>query len=138
MRYRAGSAAKVVLVIGEKYLRSTFCMAELFEVFLRCGGQADEFRERVVPITLACATISTPFDRGRHGDHWRSEHEKLSAYHRGGGVLATDDYAEWQAMMTWAAQVPNVLSFVAKTLHPVGFDRARADDYRMVRQFLDR
>ena len=49
---RLTRADLVVAVISEKYLRSTYCMYEIYKLWQRCQGDADQLIERLVPIVL--------------------------------------------------------------------------------------
>ncbi len=69
---RIGQGQCVVLVIGDKYLRSEHCMYELVEV-----NKNRNLHDRIFPIVLAEAKIYRPIDRLSYIKHWDEKIEQL-------------------------------------------------------------
>jgi len=64
--------ACVVVVISDKYLRSAFCMSELLEIY-----RNRRFQDRIIPIVLGDASISTTPKRMAYIAHWNDELKEL-------------------------------------------------------------
>jgi internalin A len=58
-----GRGDRVFVVFSDKYLKSPFCMYELFEVWRNCRGEGREFLDRIRVFTLPSAKIWTTVDR---------------------------------------------------------------------------
>jgi len=133
----ATGSDRIVIVLGEKYLKSPFCISELHQVYLRSGSDEDAFRGRIVPITLPDAKIFSMKDRGNIARHWKSEHDEAKSL-ASDNLLAATDLVQWSLMAKWALDVPNILAFIADTLHPVGFQDAKANNWAMLSEMLKR
>jgi hypothetical protein len=48
-----GQANLVIVIFSDKYLRSPYCMTELFSIYQRSLQKKEEFLRRIVPIALA-------------------------------------------------------------------------------------
>ena len=134
---RIGDADRVVVILSEKYLRSVYCMTELHGVFTQSRAEKEDFLRRIVPLTLADARIDGPRHRAGHARHWKAEKEEWRSY-AADGSLAANDYRLLQKMDHWATDVPEMLSHIADTLHPMGFEAIVAGDFAAVKQRLER
>jgi hypothetical protein len=75
----------IVAVLSDKYLRSPFCMYELFGIFRRCRDRADGFLDHVIPIVLPDAKIARAVDRLKYAAFWKQERDELEQAIRGSG-----------------------------------------------------
>lgn len=53
----------IIVVVSDKYLRSPYCMYELFRIYRNCGSNPDRFLKRVVPLILEDARLGTVAQR---------------------------------------------------------------------------
>jgi TIR domain-containing protein len=49
---RIARADQLIVVLSDKYLRSRYCMTELYDIYRRSIGAEDEFQSRVNPLVL--------------------------------------------------------------------------------------
>ena len=69
-----GRGRAVVLVISDKYLKSSNCMYELVEI-----AKNKEVRDRIFPVVLRDADIYDPVNRIRYIKHWEDKLKELDA-----------------------------------------------------------
>lgn len=55
---RLAAADRVIVVISAKYLRSEYCMYELFKIYQNCRNKAEDFQRRIFPVILPDAGLS--------------------------------------------------------------------------------
>jgi hypothetical protein len=72
-----GEGDRIFVILSDKYLKSPFCMFELFEIWRNSRKDKAEFLRRVRIFTLDDAKIWKPVDRIRYGKYWKDQHEKL-------------------------------------------------------------
>jgi len=70
---RIGQGNCVILVISDKYLRSSNCMFELVEI-----AENKQFHDRVFPIVLADADIYDPVKRIAYVKYWEEKRTELA------------------------------------------------------------
>jgi hypothetical protein len=70
---RIGRGNCVIVVISDKYLRSSNCMFELVEI---ADGQ--QFRDRVFPVILDDAHIYDPVKRVQYIKYWETKRTELA------------------------------------------------------------
>lgn len=63
-----GRAGAIIVVISEKYLKSSNCMFELVEI-----AANKDFQDRVFPVVLSDADIYRPANRIKYVQHWEQE-----------------------------------------------------------------
>jgi len=121
---RLGRANRVFVVLSDKYLRSTFCMFELFEVWRNCRNEDDEFLRHIRVFTLPCAKIRTPVDRTLCAVYWREEWDKLNVLvkQHGYDILGERDAHQHRLMKKFANEIGDILWTVADILKPRDFD----------------
>jgi internalin A len=70
---------RVFVFLSDKYLKSPFCMFELFEIWRSSRLDKEEFRKKVRLYRLPDATIFSPKERLGYAKYWRAQHEELAA-----------------------------------------------------------
>jgi internalin A len=121
---RIGRGNRVFIVLSDKYLKSTYCMSELFEVWRNCREEGSAFIKRTRVYVKPCAKIGTLADRTQYVLHWRQQFEEMDALVKahGPGVLADADLVDYRRMETFAGKTPNMLRLVQDVLRPRNFE----------------
>jgi internalin A len=60
---------RVCIVLSDKYLKSRYCMHELFDVWRNCRESGDTFIDRTRVLVLPSAKISTAPERAQYVIH---------------------------------------------------------------------
>lgn len=130
---RIGRADRVIVVLSDKYLQSTYCMTELYSIYQRSGGEKEDFLRRIIPLLLADLCIGTPEERVQHAKHWETRYLKLKADL---DYLSVEDFRLYRAMKDWYNHVGDMLVYVNDVLTPHGFEAIVKDDFAALRQML--
>ena len=117
---RLGRGNRVFIILSDKYLKSAYCMHELFEVWRNCREDDAEFIARTRVFALASATIGTPPDRAQYAIYWRKRFEELDALVKANSqlVLSDADNADYRRMTRFVSETVNILKLVQDVLHP--------------------
>lgn len=71
-----GRSGLVVVAISDKYLRSPYCMHELYEIYRNSRQEKDEFSKRVFPIRVESIKMSDPFVIEEYLAYWEEQENK--------------------------------------------------------------
>ncbi len=120
---RIGEGHRIFVILSAKYLRSPFCMTELFEIW-RTSQQSDEaFRKRIRVFALDDVRIGTSVERIQHAKHWNTEFEALKSEFRENaalcGIAASRDL---QLMQRFAHETADILALIADMVQPRTID----------------
>jgi internalin A len=115
---------RVYIVLSDKYLKSPYCMHELFDVWRNCREDGSIFVDRTRVFVLPSAKVATAAERAQYVIHWQREFKALDALVKEHGqfVLADKDNAEFRLMSRFVSETANVLQLVQDTLRPRSFD----------------
>ena len=115
---------QVSIVLSDEYLKSPYCMHELFDVWRNCREDAGTFIDRTRVLVLPSAKISPAVERAQYVIHWQSTFKALEALVREHGqfVLSDKDNAEFRLMSRFVSETANVLQSVQDTLRPLSFE----------------
>jgi internalin A len=114
---------RVCIVLSDKYLKSPYCMHELFDVWRYCREDPETFIDRTRVLVLPTAKISTAVERAQYFDHWQSEFNARQALVRERPLAVSDKgFAELRLMSRFVSDTANVLELVQDTLRPRSFD----------------
>jgi len=115
---------RVCIVLSDKYLKSPYCMHELFDVWRNCREDGDILIYRTRVFVLPSAKISTPAERAQYVIHWQNAFKSLDALVKEHGqfVLSDKDNAEFRLMSRFVSETANVLQLVQDTLRPRSFE----------------
>ena len=121
---RIARGDRIFIVLSDKYLKSAYCMHELFDVWRNCREDDAEFIERTRVYVLPCAKISTLLDRAQYAIYWRKKFEETDAFVKEHGqlVLSDADNAEYRLMTRFVNETANILKLVQDVLRPRSFD----------------
>jgi TIR domain len=128
-----GQADVIIVVLSCKYLRSPYCMTELYAIYQRSLQQKEEFLRRIIPLVLDDAHISDFRDRAEHAKHWQKESETMEQYVQ---YLGETDLKLYHAMKRWQIEVGDMLAYISDKLAPRGFEEIVKDDFIGLRQML--
>jgi hypothetical protein len=95
---RIGLADHVIVVLSDKYLRSPYCMTELYSIYQRSLGEKEDFLRRIIPLVLKDARFGTWRDRVAYAEHWETEFKAMEEKFR---HLAEADFRLYKAMQEW-------------------------------------
>ena len=70
---RIATGDRVIIVLSDKYLRSPFCMYELYEIWLQTRAEDQRFLNRIRVFTQDDAEIWTIKDRLQRAKFWKDE-----------------------------------------------------------------
>ena len=119
-----GHGDRVFVFLSDRYLKSPFCMFELFEIWRNSRLDKEEFRAKIQLYRLRDATILTPKDRLAYAKHWRAQHDELAAVLKGTdpSLLGESNFKAFRLMQDFAHHVGDILALFADTLLPRAFD----------------
>jgi len=114
-----GRGDRVFIVLSEKYLKSPYCMFELFEVWRNSKSDVELFLERTRIYSLPDARIDTNEDRISYGVHWQNEFNKLRRLVTPNLVVAGQKaIQDLRLMGRFYFDVADILATIADTVHP--------------------
>jgi hypothetical protein len=123
----------VVVVLSDKYLRSPYCMTELYGIYQRVQGDKSDFLEHVIPLALDDAKISSWRERAALAEHWEREFKEMEKRSQHLGV---EDFKLYKAMQDWHNHVGDMLAYVGDKLHPHGFEQIVENDFAALMRML--
>jgi internalin A len=121
---RIGRGDLIFIVLSDKYLKSAYCMHELFDVWRNCREDDEEFIRRTRVYKLPCVTIKTDDDRAQYVIYWQEEFNRKRALVEKHGQFVLSDAAndEYRFMTRFANETANILHLVQDILKPQSFD----------------
>ncbi len=117
---RLGAGDRIFIILSEKYLKSPFCMFELFEVWRQSKRDDAEFLKRVRIYRLPDAKIGTLRERLEIGAFWKKEYTEVEALiqEHGPDIIGGNDFNRYKLMKDFALHVGDILGLVMDTLQP--------------------
>ena len=121
---RIGKGQAVVVVISDKYLKSPYCMFELFEIYRNL-----DFKNRIFPIVLNDANIFDPMPRLEYLKYWQDKKKELDdAILKFGADAFTvigEDYKTYKKIFDNYGDFANIL----KDINSLTPDMHRSDNF---------
>jgi GTPase SAR1 family protein len=75
-----GEGDLIVVVISNKYVKSPYCMFELYEIARNCKFDKSLFAQRILPIMVEFIDFSDPFILEPYFEHWEKEEQKWEEF----------------------------------------------------------
>jgi predicted KAP-like P-loop ATPase len=106
---RIGKARFIIMVIGDKYLKSPYCMNNLVDI-----DRNKNFRDRTFPIILSDAQIFSPVDRLKYSKYWDEKIEDLeSALEEANSSKTTGTHAELDRYKYFRENIDRLLTILS-------------------------
>ncbi|MCP5142149.1 MAG: TIR domain-containing protein [Gammaproteobacteria bacterium] len=137
---RLGEGRCIVVVISAGYLRSEYCLYELYRIWLTSKQRDADFLQRVVPLVQADTNIGSPLDRTRHAAHWLQQHGEIEALIRehGSSVIGEEDFHRHRLLGDFHRHIGDMLALINDLNVPRDPDTLRHDDFRVVRELIEK
>jgi hypothetical protein len=119
-----GEGARVFIFLSDKYLRSAYCMFELFEMWRNSRQNKVGFMSRVRFFTIDKARIGTPSEWLEYTQYWKKERDDLrTAIEDVGWEIAGDETIKrYKLMESFTGQISDVLALFADVVQARTFD----------------
>jgi internalin A len=132
---RLSRADCVIVVLSNEYLRSRYCMTELYDVYRRSLGVEDEFQRRVIPLLLDNSRINDWEDRLVYAQFWKDQYQKMEPHL---SILGGASRRLYDDMYDWHRHIDDILGFLSDRLGPRGFEDIVKENFAALRQMLQR
>ena len=108
--------------LSEKYLRSEFCMYELYHLWQWSRSHSAQFHDRVRIFNIDAQIFSIP-DRLKIARHWKTQFDEYKSYGKEDfEVMAPDTFGLIKKVQAFAMHTDEILSHIARTVQPNDFN----------------
>ena len=123
----------ILAVISDKYLRSEYCIYELFRIYRNCADQPDRFLGKVIPLILPDAKLNSSKNRLLRAVYWTEQEKELmplvQAYVE---AVGTEFFKKFKLIGEFARNASNLLEHLVYKLQPRDFERQAAEGFQEV------
>lgn len=106
-----GKANFVIVAISDEYLRSRFCMYELYEIYRNAGLNKEEFAKRIFPIRLEDIELSNQDIVNGYVDFWQKEEQQWEKRMKeNSDSITEEDTRQYQFVKRLVNDIGNILS----------------------------
>lgn len=119
-----GDGDRIFVVLSDKYLKSPYCMYELYAIWSRSGADPGTFFNRVCLWVHPDVTMRDLGDRMRYAQHWKDRHAALDKQQRKLGLdaLSDEDIAEYRYIAEFHRSVSRILFSLFDRVGPRDWD----------------
>ena len=136
---RLTRADHAVAIISDKYLRSPYCMFEIYKLWQKSETEAEEMAQRVIPIVLPKVKIGSVVERAPYVRYWMDYAKTLGELIRELGTNASSkSQQEARLVREFAHHIDDILVFLNDVLMPRQLEVHLDNDFKAVRDALRR
>ena len=129
----------VVAVISDKYLRSPYCMFEIYKLWQKNEAGAELMAGHLVPMILPDVRIGNFEDRLPYLEYWGERAKKLEALIRNPAVSpSSESWEEVRLVREFAHHLDGILVFLQDVLMPRKLEAHLDNGFEAVREALRR
>lgn len=134
-----GSANYVVVAISDKYLRSRFCMYELYELYKNSGMNAEKFGKKLFPVRIdETLNLSDPDTVNSYVRYWQEQEDSWEKRMKEDTGSITEEQArQYQFIKRLVTDVQNILSCLAD-INALNQRTLQANDFADIKMALRR
>lgn len=128
-----GRSGLVVVAISDKYLRSPYCMHELYEIYRNSRQDKDEFAKRVFPIRVESIKMSDPFIIEEYLAYWEEQETKWkNLVQKRASQLSPAHFNEYDKVREINAKFSELLAFL-QDMNSMSKKLLAQDDFAIVK-----
>jgi hypothetical protein len=136
---RLTRADHAVAIVSDKYLRSPYCMFEIYKLWQKSQTEAEDMNQRVVPIVLPEVRIGNLVERAPYLRFWDEQAKSLEELIGNLGIKAgSKSQQEARLVREFAHHIDDILVFLSDVLMPRQLEAHVYDDFEAVRDALRR
>lgn len=114
---RLAQGDRIIVLLSDKYLKSPYCMYELYRIWIEASANEDRFRESVRLYRHKNADIGTLQARADYVRYWRQRHKDEMAL-VAEGMVGPRGYRAVDATRKIAVHIVDILELIADMLQP--------------------
>jgi internalin A len=128
---RLADGDRILAVISDKYLRSDYCMYELFRIWRNCADQPRRFVRKVIPLILPDAKLGSLEGRLNRSIYWKEQEENLkSKIESQVDAVGTELFRKYKLIGEFAHNTSNMLEHLVDKLQPRDLDRQAKEGFK--------
>lgn len=132
-----GKGNIIIIALSDKYLKSRFCMFELYEIYRNCGMSKADFVKKVFPVRVEEINLSDPHVIDQYADYWKAEELKHEAIVKDVNQETTSEqFAQYEAVKRIASEIGNLLNFLSD-INSLNIELISENDFAAMKQSLD-
>ena len=128
MRHELAAGDRVFVWLTDAYLRSPYCMVELYELWRRADGDAKRFYGQVRLVLGDDVSIRLPTDKARYADLWQEQKATVDAQALRDEHWDDEIVRERNAVSRFASKTYALLTFIGNHVAYGSFDELRAEE----------
>ncbi|HTE24162.1 toll/interleukin-1 receptor domain-containing protein [Flavitalea sp.] len=133
---RLGSAAIIIVVISDKYLKSHNCMFELLTIYRRSNSDADEMKKKIFPLFLDDVKIFDGLQISNHTTFWENKHRELEEEIRKGGSNRAEISGDLSTYREIASNTARLMGILAD-MNASDLAKILANDFSELKKSID-
>jgi hypothetical protein len=133
-----GNADFVIVAISDKYLKSKFCMYELYEIFRNSGMNRDEFGKKIFPIRIEeMLNLSDPDVVNGYIRYWKEQEQEWTKRVKEESDSITEEQArQYQFIKRLVIDIRNILSCLAD-INSLNLSTLKSNDFADIKSALE-
>ncbi|MFT5157371.1 MAG: hypothetical protein ACI9NN_002103 [Bacteroidia bacterium] len=124
-----GEGRVIIVALSDKYLKSQFCMFELYEIYRNSKMDKDEFSKKLFPIRVEELDLADPEVIDSYLTYWKNEEEKWTKLIKENGEnLTTEQSNQHQIVKRIVTDLGNLL-FILSDMNALNINALSADNF---------
>lgn len=131
-----GKANFVIVAISDKYLRSRFCMFELYEIYRNTEMNKEEFGKRLFPLRTEEIDLGNPDIRNTYVDFWEAEEKEWEKrISDNSDSITEEDAKQSQFVRRLVAEIGNILSCLSD-INALNINQLSENDFEKIKSSI--
>ncbi len=131
-----GKGSRVIIVVSDKYVRSPFCMFELYEVARNCNFDKAIFSEKVFPIMFEFIDFARPKIIDEYFDFWaESQKEWEDLFKKRMGQLSSEQFSRYEKVKVIGQNIGKLMDWLTD-MNTLNLDMLSKNDFAEIKKAL--
>jgi len=133
-----GQGDLVIVAISDKYLKSPYCMYELYEIYRNSKLNKSEFVNKLFPIRVEDIDLKTPKTLNKYYDYWEKEEKAWAELIKKRiSQVGKEQFAEYDKVKQINLKFGDLVSFVSD-MNALNMELIAKDDFKEIKTAIDK
>ena len=131
-----GTGNFIIVVLSDKYIRSRFCMFELYEIYRNSNLDKDSFMKKVFPVRVEDINLSDAAVIGAYSQYWEEELAKWTErIKQDTSDMTSEDFAQFEIVKKIEAEASRLLYYLSD-INALNLNQLSTEDFKALKNAL--
>lgn len=133
-----GESQNIIVALSDKYLKSPYCMFELYEIYRNSKQKKKEFIKKIYPIHLEKLNLKDPITLKNYLEYWENkQHNWEDLIKTQTSNIGNETFSEYRKIKDILANFSEIIAFIMD-INALSLEFLSKNDYTILIEYIEK